>query len=167
MGDKYKWFCIVFFNSWTLFMWIFRCSNIVSWPILHSVHRIAKCIIDAVKDHVMMHDFIYIGKANTSYICCNHMQQWSLREILYFVMIQFMTTWDYPSFATIFYNFTTSNHLFIFLIIFATMVPPLDCTSFHIDFKFSCNNKPFMYTKVFWTTLIIYLTYNQGTWNMY
>ncbi len=45
-------------------------------PILHLVHWVTKSIIDAMKYHAKMHDFICIGKANTSYICCNNMQQW-------------------------------------------------------------------------------------------
>jgi hypothetical protein len=60
---------------------------------------------DAIKDCVVMHDFICLGKVNISHDCCNHMQQWSLWEILYYVTIQFVTTWDYLSFATIFYKF--------------------------------------------------------------
>jgi hypothetical protein len=40
------------------------------------MHWIAKSIIDAMKYHVGMHDFICVGKVNTSYICCNNTQQW-------------------------------------------------------------------------------------------
>ncbi len=40
------------------------------------VYWIAKSIIDAMKYHVKMHDFIHLGKANTWYIYCNNMQQW-------------------------------------------------------------------------------------------
>ncbi len=45
-------------------------------PILHPVHSITKFIIDAMKCHVGMHDFICLGKVNTSYRCCNNTQQW-------------------------------------------------------------------------------------------
>jgi len=57
----------------------------------------------------------------------------SLQEILYYVAIQFVTAFNYPSFATLFNNFTANNHLFNILIIFVTMVQLLNFTSFHID----------------------------------
>jgi len=46
-------------------------------PIFPSMHWITKSIIDAMKYHAEMHDYICIGKVNTSYICCNNAQQWS------------------------------------------------------------------------------------------
>ncbi len=45
-------------------------------PILHSVHWITKSIIDTMKYHARMHDFICLGKAYTSYIYWNNTQQW-------------------------------------------------------------------------------------------
>jgi hypothetical protein len=45
-------------------------------PILHLVQWITKSIIDAMKYHVEMHDFIHLTKMNTLYICYNNMQQW-------------------------------------------------------------------------------------------
>jgi len=52
-------------------------------------------IIDAMKDRVKMHDFIFFGKANTSYIYYNQTQQWcdmvyELNPIIFYFINDFL-----------------------------------------------------------------------------
>jgi hypothetical protein len=74
MVDIYKQICVFLLMSpflTNIFMFL-HCLMLI----LHLVHWITKSIIDAMKYHVGMHDFMQPGKANTSYIYCNNMQQW-------------------------------------------------------------------------------------------
>ncbi len=74
MGDRFKQIYVFLFMN-LLFTNISMSLHRLM-PILHLVHWITKSIIDTMKYHAGMHDFIHLGEANTSYICCNNTQQW-------------------------------------------------------------------------------------------
>jgi hypothetical protein len=75
MGDKYKQGCVVFFRSWTLFLQIVPCSNIVSCqsiirciklpnPSLTQWNTMLGCMISFALERWIPHTFVAITRNN-------------------------------------------------------------------------------------------------------
>jgi len=70
MGDKYKQICVFFTHEPSSYEYFHVLTSSHANP--SSDALITKSIIDIMKYHAEMHDFIHLRKANTSYIYCNN-----------------------------------------------------------------------------------------------
>jgi hypothetical protein len=78
MANRYNWFCLFFTCKPFSYGYFHLLTSFHAN--FHPLHWIPKFIIDGMKDHVKMHDFIFLRKANTSYMYCNQTQHvaWSM-----------------------------------------------------------------------------------------